>query len=124
MKNQKEYKERRDYQDYYTGYDMLHREELKELRVDAKLRKLQGEKELKGAGFRATIAERDGAQILTSYYTEVAMIKDGKLYRLWDAWSATTAKHIRLFCKKFNVRNPSKYEWIMTNVGEEINYVK
>lgn len=122
MKNAKEYKERRDYQEYCSGYDMLNSKELKELRLDVKERKLQGEKELNGAGIRATVAERCGAKILTSYYTEVAMLKDGKLFKLWNGWSATTAKHIKKFCEKYGIRIPSKYEWIMTDTNEPIKY--
>lgn len=124
MKNRKEYKERRELQEYYSGYDMLNSNELKELRLDVKTRKLQGEKELNDAGFRATVAERCGAKILTSYYTEVAMLKDGQLIKLWDGWSATTAKHIKKFCEKYGVRNPSKYDWIMTDVGDPIKYAE
>lgn len=43
--------------------------------------------------------QSDGSQILWSYGTAIIR-RDatGALHRLWDAWSATTGKHIRDFC--------------------------
>lgn len=43
---------------------------------------------------RVTVYE-DGTEILTSYKTEVLRKNpDGTFDRLWDDWSATTAKHV------------------------------
>lgn len=41
----------------------------------------------------------DGSKVLTSYSTDVVR-KDanGKVFRLWSGWSATTGKHIAAFC--------------------------
>lgn len=40
----------------------------------------------------------DGSSALLSYET-IALIRDksGKLHRTWDAWSATTGRHIAAF---------------------------
>ena len=39
-----------------------------------------------------------GTEYLLSYSTVVAAKKDGKVYRMWDGWSATTGRHIKAFC--------------------------
>lgn len=41
----------------------------------------------------------DGAQLLTSYNTDIMIReKGGSLVRLWDGWTATTGRHIKAFC--------------------------
>lgn len=41
----------------------------------------------------------DGAQLLTSYNTDIMIReKGGDLVRLWDGWTATTGRHIKAFC--------------------------
>lgn len=41
----------------------------------------------------------DGTETLYSYQTPIIKrTPDGKLFRLWDGWSATTGKHIAAFC--------------------------
>lgn len=48
---------------------------------------------------KATVIEKNGVKTLISYSTLVAKIdKSGKIYRLWDGWSATTGRHIASFC--------------------------
>lgn len=41
----------------------------------------------------------DGTETLYSYGTRI-MKKDtnGKLYRVWDGWTATTGRHIKAYC--------------------------
>lgn len=41
----------------------------------------------------------DGSKVLTSYSTDVVRIDaNGNIFRLWSGWSATTGKHIAVFC--------------------------
>ena len=41
----------------------------------------------------------DGTEILRSYETDVIIrTAGGKLFRLWDDWSATTGRHVKAFC--------------------------
>lgn len=53
-----------------------------------------------------------GVAVLKSYNTEVAYIEDGKLHRLWNGWSATTAKHVHEFCLQNGVVGVGKKEWL------------
>ena len=39
-----------------------------------------------------------GDEFLISYDTEVLVKHNGKLYRLWNGWSATTGRHIKEYC--------------------------
>lgn len=40
----------------------------------------------------------DGTRVLQSYKTDVLIIRaDGKMFRMWDSWSATTGRHIKAF---------------------------
>lgn len=40
----------------------------------------------------------DGTRVLQSYETDVLIIRaDGKMFRMWDSWSATTGRHIKAF---------------------------
>ena len=40
------------------------------------------------------------AEVLFSYNTMIIArdLRDGKLYPIWNGWSATTGKHIKAFC--------------------------
>lgn len=67
---------------------------------------------------RARIITWEGAPTLLSYRTKVAKIVDGKLVRLWDGWSVTTASHIYSFCSEYGLRAPSKKEWLAMPIGE------
>lgn len=43
-----------------------------------------------------------GEKFLRSYSTIVAgILRDGKLHRYWDGWSATTARHLKAFMIQF-----------------------
>lgn len=55
----------------------------------------------------------DGTKFLTSYETTVAAISpDGKLKRLWDGWSATTARHIDEFARQEGLQAIGKSKWL------------
>lgn len=59
------------------------------------LKPIDGRKSFYG---KASIYERDGKLYLRSYTTTVAYIdKEGKLHRLWEGWSVTTARHLVSF---------------------------
>ncbi len=97
------------------SYDYcLSREDLKDIRKAQK-----SEKIIKRLGDRCAIIEADGLPTLLSYWTQVCAVKDGRLIRYWDDWSATTAKHIRLFCREYNLAVPNKKEWLAMPIGEE-----
>lgn len=68
--------------------------------------------ELPGCGIRARVYKGETAAILCSYFTTVAAITTGgRLVRLWDNWSKTTAGHVAKLCKAHNIPAPSKKEW-------------
>lgn len=47
-------------------------------------------------GKAVVIIEDDGSELLKSYETIIAKRDaSGRLYRLWDGWSATTGNHLR-----------------------------
>lgn len=46
---------------------------------------------------KAHVEVENGIEILTSYTTRVAAKYNGRVYRLWDGWSATTGRHISAF---------------------------
>ena len=49
---------------------------------------------------------------LLSYDAVVAMVRNGKFYRLWQSWSATSAKHINSFRAAFRFPKISKKDWL------------
>jgi hypothetical protein len=53
----------------------------------------------KSFGGKAIVEEyENGDKVLLSYLTPVLkQTKDGKLIRLWDGYSATTGKHVKVF---------------------------
>ena len=42
--------------------------------------------------------DSDGDEFLYSYDTPVLLNHNGKLYRLWNGWTATTGRHIKEYC--------------------------
>ena len=52
-----------------------------------------------------------GTFALYSYGTLAAVIEDGRLYRVWHGWSATTARHVDAFCREHGITAPNKREW-------------
>ena len=78
---------------------------------------------------KAALIKNEGKVFLQSYNTIVACIDKGKLLKLWDGYSATTARHIDAFCYSFDVKSVSKKEWenmplskIKKPYREELNY--
>ena len=57
--------------------------------------------------------------ILTSYKTEVAMIKNGIFYRLWNGYSVTTQNHINEYRQQNGMEKLSKSEWLSIPVNTE-----
>lgn len=47
---------------------------------------------------KARVEVQDGIEVLVSDTTKVAAKHNGRVYRLWDGWSATTGRHISAFC--------------------------
>ena len=47
---------------------------------------------------KAQVMKDTDAEYLTSYETPIIFKEDGKLYRLWNSWTATTGKHIKAYC--------------------------
>lgn len=41
---------------------------------------------------------RNGAEALLSYKTIVAVRVNGRIYKTWNGWSATTGRHIAAWC--------------------------
>ena len=53
---------------------------------------------LDGSNNKARVLNENGVSILYSYETKIMRENaDGSYDRLWDGWSATTGKHIKLF---------------------------
>ena len=97
---------------YYSGVDCLTPGELTELRKNVKNR--DGVL-LKNCNGRATIrTNKNGDIILTSYYTDVAIISGGRFYKTWRGYSATTLKHVNEFRRVYGLSSMNKKEWILT----------
>ena len=97
----------------YDGWDCLTSEDLKDLR--------NYQKDLLGkAGYirfdtRALLNVQ--TKTLKSYYTDVCTVRDGKLVRLWDGWSSTTAKHVDMFCDYYKLPRVCKKDWLAMPIG-------
>ena len=94
--------------DYYFTSD-----ELKDLREYQKSFSLPVEYK-HGRMIILKVSENEHA--LISYYTHVATVKDGKLYRHWNSWSATTSKHVGELCERYGLPRPNKAEWLKMEV--------
>ena len=46
---------------------------------------------------KAMVQPFPGGMILYSYGTPVCTVYNGELFRHWDSWSATTARHVNEF---------------------------
>ena len=78
---------------------------------------------------KAALIENKGRVFLQSYDTIVACVDKGKLLKLWDGYSTTTARHIDAFCYSFGVKPVSKKDWenmplsrIKKPYREDLNY--
>lgn len=75
------------------------------------MNELQATQQKSFYGKATTHTTTDGTVILTSYATNVAKIKNGKLVRLWGGWSATTQRHINAFCETYGLPTINKKQW-------------
>ena len=88
-------------------------EDLKDLRKENKAVKANRNAfSLDEFGNRALIIPVENGFILRSYYTDVAVIRNGEFFKLWNGFSVTTLKHINAFCRHFGFPTFSKREWI------------
>ena len=62
-------------------------------------------------GKAIAIEHDNGVVELKSYDTIVAKIVDGKFYRLWNDYSATTMRHINAFIDKYGISGGGKAWW-------------
>lgn len=75
-------------------------------------------------GKARVIENRHGGAELVSYFTTVCGIdRNGNFFRLWDGWSATTARHINSFRALYNLHPISKKEWESMPVVSDIDFV-
>ena len=72
---------------------------------------------------KAFVEEKENCKILTSYQTDVAMIKDGKFY-LKGMYSATTSRHIRDFAYQngFNTDRKSLLGYIQDTQNDKVRF--
>ena len=67
---------------------------------------------------KAIVIERDNGDVeLKSYDTIVARIRNGKFYRLWNDYSATTMRHINAFVGAYGVDGGGKRCWTTLEVS-------
>ena len=109
-----------DYYDYLSDYGTA------ELRRDVKERaKYYGHCEVPNTNKKATwYTDEKGAKVLRSYYTDVCKLYRGRVYKLWQGYSATTARHIDKFMDMNGYRGISKHDWIMCDLGKSIKAEK
>ena len=56
---------------------------------------------------------------LISYNTAVCMLDSaGRFIRLWNGYSATTAKHIERFMNRYGLHGVNKAEWLNMPIGK------
>ena len=58
-------------------------------------------------------------EILISYNTAVAMLDSaGRFIRLWNGYSATTARHIDAFLNRYKLPGVGKHAWLDMPIGK------
>lgn len=60
---------------------------------------------------KAMVQPFPGGMILYSYGTPVCTVYNGELFRHWDSWSATTARHVNEFLQQCGLSAINKAEW-------------
>ena len=82
------------------------------------LKPIGGQKSFYG---KAQVIKENGWTFLKSYHTIVCGVDSANgFHRFWDAWSATTARHINSFrCPKM-----SKKEWLNCKVEEAPDFLR
>ena len=132
MKNAKLYKEKLSNADdprytfeHYNGYSFyptysMTTEDMRNLRNENKgLAKAFKTEKISDRAI--VIYDNYNTKTLKSYHTYICEIdNNGNFTKLWDGYSATTMKHINIFRQMFGLPTMSKYEWIMTEIPEEI----
>ena len=107
----KEYQNKLSEHVIFNGYDYLTGPERVQLSHDVKKR--DGVL-LPGCNNRATMRKnKNGDLILTSYYTDVAIIAAGQFYKTWHGYSNTTLKHVNVFRRINGLPEINKHDWIM-----------
>lgn len=71
---------------------------------------------LEGFNGRALVIPVENGYILQSYYTKVAVIRNGEFFRTWEGFSVTTLKHVNAFRSFAGMQALSKREWIEMEV--------
>ena len=101
MKKNDEYKNRLWEHCVYDGWDIMSDCGEREVKRNARERcKNGGHNLVEGTNGKATWYKDDkGAKVLRSYYTDVCKIYRGRIYKLWQGYSATTSRHIEKFMK-------------------------
>ena len=61
---------------------------------------------------KAHIIKTDAGYFLRSYQTIVCSYENGSFHRLWDGWSATTARHVDAFRYYFGLPGIGKGDWL------------
>ena len=90
------------------------------LMVD-ELKPRYGSKSFYGKARIAHVESKSGRiyEILISYNTAVCMIDSkGHFVRLWNGYSATTAKHIAAFMNRYGLPGVGKHEWLEMPIGK------
>ncbi len=80
-----------------------------------------GRKSFYGKARIAHIESKSGRiyEILISYNTAVAMLDSaGRFIRLWNGYSATTARHIDAFLRRYKLPGVGKHEWLELPIGK------
>lgn len=80
-----------------------------------------GNKSFYGKARIAHIESKSGRiyEILISYNTAVCMLDSaGRFVRLWNGYSATTAKHIARFMDRYGLHGVNKAEWLNMPIGK------
>lgn len=120
----KEYRNRLDKHITMNGWDYLTQEETSELRREVKDRaKYHGHVIVPNTNNKATFYKDDrGGLVLRSYTTDVLRLYRGRVYKLWQGYSATTARHIDEFMNMNGYRGICKHDWIM--IDKSVKAVK
>ena len=94
----------------------------KKARIDVdELKPRYGSKSFYGKARIAHVESKSGRiyEILISYNTAVCMLDSaGRFVRLWNGYSATTAKHIAAFMNRYGLPGVGKHEWLELPVGK------
>ena len=80
-----------------------------------------GRKSFYGKARIAHVESKSGRiyEILISYNTAVCMLDSaGRFIRLWNGYSATTAKHIARFMDRYGLHGVNKADWLNMPIGK------